>query len=84
MKHGLVLAFFLGSILVGGNALAQQPPPDTTAQCQNLLDAYGELLISAKQAKLTSDIQAGLVAVCRKLIELEKPKPTPEPTPEVK
>lgn len=84
MKHlGLILAFFLAhSVAVAANA-----EPTTTEQCQNIMQAYGEIQVSAKQAKLTSDIAQAFGQICQKLIEAEKlptASPKAEPTPEPK
>lgn len=79
MKHPIALSFFLASALVAGNAGAAD---DTAAQCQKLLDAYGEIQVSAKQSQLTAQVQAGIVQVCKRLIEAEQPKPTPTPVVE--
>jgi hypothetical protein len=51
-------------------------------QCQALLNAYGTIQISVSQSKVASDVQQGILQICQKLIEAEKPKP--EPTPEQK
>jgi hypothetical protein len=71
MKHTLI-AFTLSFFLAGNLAMAADTPVSTVEQCQNLLNAYGEIQVSAKQAKLTADIQQGIVQVCQKLIEAEK------------
>ena len=79
MKHAI-----LALLLFATPALAEQEKPTTTEQCQAILNAFGSIQISAAQSKVVSDVQAGIVQVCQKLIEAEKPKPepTPEPTPE--
>lgn len=72
MKHLLLI------LLLATPAFA-----DTKSDCNNILNAFGELQISAKQAKLADQLQGAVAQVCMRLqAEEEKPKatPTPEPT----
>lgn len=78
----LILALLL---LTASPALGE---PTTLERCEALVNNYVKLNIEIEQAGLALSIQKGIVEVCQKLIELEKPAPAPAPeptsTPEVK
>lgn len=75
MKHLLPLILLLAS-----PAYAQEQP--TLAKCEGLISQYVRLKIDVEQAGLALNVQKGIVDICQKLLEAEKPK-APEVTPEV-
>lgn len=73
MKHLLLI------LLLATPALAEQT---TQERCEAVLNSYVRIKIDVEQAGLALNVQKGIVDICNRLIEAEKPKPTPEPTQE--
>lgn len=66
----------LALLILASPALADQPTKD---RCEALLSQYVRLKVDVEQAGLALNVQKGIVDLCNKAIELEQPKPTPEP-----
>jgi hypothetical protein len=71
------MKYLIPLILLASPVFAQEQP--TLQKCEALISSYVRLKIDVEQAGLALNIQKGIVEVCQKLIEAEKPKPTPEP-----
>ena len=61
----------------------QQQKPDSQKDCEQILQAFGAVQVAASQADLVSQVQKGVVVICKRAIEAEKkaaaaPTPTPE------
>ena len=71
--------FVLILLLLAAPALAEQT---TQERCEAILNSYVRLKVDVEQAGLALTVQRGIVDLCNRLIEAERPKPTP--TPEAK
>ena len=70
MKYLIPLIFF---------ALPAFAEQSTLQKCEALVNSYVTLDIKIAQAGLALNIQKGIVELCQKLIEAEKPKEEPKP-----
>lgn len=79
---GLIFALLLAT------AAQAQEKPNTQKDCEQILQAMGEVKIEAKQAKFVDQIQGAVATICKRAIDAEKAVPVPTPTlaaePEVK
>jgi hypothetical protein len=57
-----------------------QDKPDSSKDCEQILAAYAQVNVSAGQADLVSQVQKGIVVICKRAIAAEKA--TAAPTPE--
>jgi len=60
----------------------QQQKPDTAKDCEQILQAFGTINVSAAQADLVSQVQKGIVVICKRAIAVEKATPVPTQAPE--
>jgi len=75
----LILPIFLFAL----PAFAQEQSP-TLQKCEALLGSYVKLNVSVEQAGLALNVQKGIIELCQKLIEAEKPKAEPVAEPKKK
>jgi hypothetical protein len=57
-----------------------QEAPNSQKDCEQILAAYAQINVSAAQAELVSQVQKGIVVICKRAIAAEKA--TAAPTPE--
>ena len=69
------MKYLIPLILLASPAFAEQP---TLGKCEALVSSYVRLKIDVEQAGLALNVQKGIVELCQKLIEAEKP-PTASP-----
>jgi len=73
------MKYLIPLILLASPAFAQEQP--TLQKCEALISSYVRLKIDVEQAGLALNVQKGIVEICQKLIEAEKPKAEPVEEP---